>query len=165
MKTKSLLTAVLIVFVLASVVVLAMKEMNKPAPGDRASPQTMASPSSETSVIAYYFHSNVRCATCTSIESYAKEAVESGFPEPLKSGRLEWRIVNYEESGNEHFATDYDLAAPCVVLVAMRGDKQVEWRSLPEVWEHVGDKPKFIEFVTRNVKEFLDNLAQGAGAT
>lgn len=175
MKSKTLLTAVLIVFVLASVVVLARKEMMKPASGDATSarPAAASAPTgdakaasaSRAKVIAYYFHGKVRCPTCNRIESHAKEAVETGFPEQLKDGRLQWQVVNYEEAGNEHFAKDYDLAAPCVVLVTLRDGKQIEWKSLPEVWEHVRDKPAFIQFVQKNVKEFLDNVAKGVVKT
>ena len=93
------------------------------------------------------------------IESNANEAIESGFPEQLKDGRLEWRSVNYEEPGNEHYATDYKIAAPCLVLVRMKSGKAVEWRSLPEVWELVSDKPAFVQLVQRNVQEFLDYIA------
>lgn len=157
MKSKTILTTVLTVFLCASVVALAIKEMKKPAAGKGGSAQ--AATAAKTTVIAYYFHGKVRCPTCNSIESYAKEAVQSGFPEQLKDGRLQWRVVSYEDSGNEHFVMDYNLAAPCVVLVTMQDGKQVQWRSLPEVWEHVGDKPKFIEFVKKNVKEVLDNTA------
>jgi hypothetical protein len=174
-KSKTLLTAVLIVFVLASVVVLAKKEMTKPASGDATPARTAAASApageakaasaSQTKVIAYYFHGKVRCPTCNSIESSAKEAVETGFAEQLKDGRLEWQVVNYEEAGNEHFAKDFDLAAPCVVLVTIRNGKQIDWKSLPEVWEHVGDKPAFIQFVQKNVKEFLDNVAKGVVKT
>jgi hypothetical protein len=47
-------------------------------------------------VIAHYFHTNTRCSTCIKIEQFSKEAIEQGFPEELKNGALELRIVNYE---------------------------------------------------------------------
>jgi hypothetical protein len=47
-------------------------------------------------VIAYYFHANTRYGTCAKIEQYSKEAIEKGFPEELKNGARELRIVNYE---------------------------------------------------------------------
>jgi hypothetical protein len=110
-------------------------------------------------IVAYCFHKNERSPTIATVEAFTREAIEAGFSEQLKDGRLEWRIVNYEEPGNEHFAADYKLAAPCVVLVRMRGNQPMEWRSLPEVWDHVGDKPAFLRFVQKNVSEFLDYVA------
>jgi hypothetical protein len=117
-----------------------------------------ASPRSER-IVAYYFHKNERSPTCANIEAYAREAVEAGFPEQLNDGRLEWRVVDYEETGNEHFAADYKLAAPCMVLARMRGGASVEWRSLPEVRELVEGRPALARVVQRNVQEFLDYVA------
>ena len=63
--------------------------------------------------------------------------------------------VNYEQPGNEHFAADYKLVAPGVVLVAVRDGKPADWKSLPEAWMHLGDKPATIACVRKGVREFL----------
>jgi thioredoxin 1 len=97
----------------------------------------------------------VRCETCNAIEQTAREAIEAGFGPEMKSGRIKWRVVNYEEPGNEHYATDYRLAAPCVVLSSMRDGRRESWTSLPEVWELVGDKPAFRQFVQGRVAKQL----------
>ncbi len=96
------------------------------------------------------------------IEAFAREAVEAGFPDELKKGLLQWRIVNYEEPGNEHYAKDYQLAAPCVVLVRLRDGQQASWKSLPEVWELVGDKPEFVTFVQKNIRALLADTTTAA---
>jgi hypothetical protein len=156
MRLKSVITAGLLTFVAITMLVLVLKE-TKPSPASTSSPPAAekAATSPGLKLIAYYMHGKVRCPTCMSIEAYAKEAVETGFGDDLKGGQIQWRIVNYEEPGNEHFATDYRLAAPCVVLVSMRDGKQVAWKSLPEVWELVGDKPEFLKFVQKNIRELL----------
>ena len=153
MKPKTVITVVLLVFVAASVVVLAAKSL-------RPKPQPPASQPPDDGVIAYYFHGNMRCPTCRSIESYAHEAVKSGFAKELADGRLQWRVVNYEEPKNEHFATDYELVAPTVVLVEISGGSQKEWKNLPEVWELVGEKPAFIAFVQQNVRAMLEGSGE-----
>jgi hypothetical protein len=106
-------------------------------------------------VRVYYLHGNVRCTTCRSIEAYAKEAVETGFANELKNGNVQWQVINYESPGNEHYATDYNIVAPNVVLVRFKGGKQDSWKGLPEVWEHVGDKSAFVNFVQKNLREYL----------
>jgi hypothetical protein len=153
MNMKRIVTVVLACFVVASVVVLAAKELRPP------SVASAAASDSGTRLVVYYLHGNVRCATCESIESYAKEAVATHFAEQLEDGRIEWRVVNYEEQGNEHFAKRYDLVAPCVVLSNVVNGKETTWKSLPEVWEHVGDKPAFVEFVRGSVDEELSKAS------
>jgi hypothetical protein len=117
------------------------------------------SPPRTERIVAYYFHGKARSPACASIESYVKEALDVGFNEHLKDGRLEWRSVDYEQPVNEHYAADYKLAAPCVVLVRMHGDEPIEWRNMPEVWDYVGDKATLVKCVQKNVREFLDYVA------
>lgn len=159
MKPKLIITALLLVFVGVSVVLLVVKETRSrpeninavgqttlaqgpastvpPTEIPQASPKTpsavptatAARAKSEPSVsgrtlVAYYFHGNFRCQTCRKIEALSREAVESGFPEDLKAGRLEWRVINVEEPGNEHFIQDYQLFSKSLVLVAKEGSKQ-----------------------------------------
>lgn len=103
----------------------------------------------------FYLHGTIRCPTCRSIEAYAEEAVRTGFAGELQSGDLQWQVINYESPGNERYATDYEVVAPNVVLAMFKDGRQVKWKGLPEVWEHVGDKPAFVAFVQASIREFL----------
>ena len=162
MKFRNVVTAVLLLFVGVSVVVLAAKSLRSgPRPeaeGKEAADETIAAsgPAMTDGVIAYYFHGNTRCATCKNIEAYAQEAVESGFAGPLDEGRLEWRVINYELPENEHFAADFELIAASVVLVEISGGRQTEWKNLVRVWELVGEKERFVEYVRDGIGGYLE---------
>jgi hypothetical protein len=106
-------------------------------------------------VIAYYFHTTYRCPSCRTIEAYAKEAIETGFVDDLENDRLVWRVVNVEETGNEHFVNEYELFTKSVVLVAERSGKQVAWKNLSKVWELLGDKDEFIRYIQTETLIFL----------
>ena len=93
--------------------------------------------------------------TCRTIEAYAQEAVQTGFARELNGGLITWEVINYESPGNEHYATDYQVIAPNVVLAKFEEGKQVAWKGPPEVWEHVGDKAAFLSFVQTNLREFV----------
>ena len=110
----------------------------------------------DSKVVAYYFHGTNRCTTCRTIEAYAREAVQTGFGEALKAGKLEWRALNVEEPANRHFIKDYQLYTRSVVLVSFQGDKQLRWKNLEKVWELVGDKGPFTRYVQGEVKTFLE---------
>ena len=170
MRPKNIATIVLLLFVAASIVVLAVKglrrglqtaEVNSRPAGEQASApappaDTQPLPLPTDGLVAYYFHGKVRCPTCENIEAYAREAVEAGFAAQLRSGRLQWRVVDYERPGNEHFATQYQLVAPSVVLVDIRGGVENNWKNLPEVWQLAGDKPAFIKFIQEEVRRCLE---------
>jgi thiol-disulfide isomerase/thioredoxin len=163
MRTKAVLTTALLLFVAVSIGVAVVREAATRPSRPTAEAGVRAAATAE--LIVYYLHGKVRCVTCNDIELSAKEAVESGFSPEIRAGRLEWRVVDYDEPGNEHLATDYEIAAPCVVLSSLRDGRQVSWKSLPEVWELIGDKPAFRAFVQKNVREQLERGQNPAPAS
>ena len=118
-------------------------------------PADPASDAADAMVIAYYFHRTMRCPTCLSIEKQAHEAVEIGFSEEIEAGTLEWRAINIEEEGNEHFEDDFELVSSSLVLVEMQGDDVTKWKNLERVWELVDDPFGFQEYVWSELMESL----------
>ena len=168
MTLKDALSNSLLMFVAATCVVLIVKALpqtqqpqqaaasatsgvNGPAASSAGAP-TLAM---KDGVKVYYLHGNTRCPTCRTIEAYAQDAVQGGFVDELKDGKIQWQVINYESPGNEHYATDYEVVAPNVVLVTFKDGKQTKWKGLPEVWEHVGDKAAFTSFVQNSLRAFL----------
>jgi hypothetical protein len=152
MKIKRLITAALLAFVAASIVVLAAQALRPTAPAAPASPA--ASPGGDT-VIVWYFRTSMRCPSCLKIEAYAHEAVQKHFADELKSGRLVWRVVNVEEPGNEHYIQDYQLVTKSVIVSTVRDGRQTAWKNLDRIWELIPDKPGFIAYVRDEVAASL----------
>jgi hypothetical protein len=123
-----------------------------------AGPQTTASKATPHKVIAYYFHTNTRCSTCMKIEQYSQEAIKQGFPEELKNGTLEMRIVNYEQPENRHFMQDYKLVSKSLILVEMVNGKQTRWTNLKMVWQLTGKKDAFLNYVRKEVRGYLSSM-------
>lgn len=106
-------------------------------------------------VVAYYFHTTSRCASCRAIEANSREAIESAFAAEIKDGRLLWKVVNVEVKGNEHFVKDYALYTKSLVLVNEVRGKPAEWRNLEKVWQLLQDKPKFLRYVQDATRGYL----------
>lgn len=152
MKAKNLVVAALLLFVAASLVILVSREMQqspseKPVATDDGLPDDV--------LMVYYFHGNTRCPTCESIENYSHEAVQSAFAEQLGNEEVLWKVVNYEQPEHSHFATDYDIVAPTVVLVRRVDGQSTDWRNLSRVWELVGDQPAFTEYIQNETRSML----------
>jgi len=107
-------------------------------------------------VVAYYFHGNRRCVSCRKIEAYSREAIESGFAEELKAGKLEWLVINTDESENKHFIKDYQLYTKSLVISDIENGKQTRWKNLDKVWELLRNKEDFIRYVQRETRAFLE---------
>jgi hypothetical protein len=158
MNVKNLTTAALLVFVILCVVVLAARALRpEPAGGDSdPASSPLAANVQGRKLIVYYFHGDLRCPTCESIEAYAQDAVKTGFAEQLQDGRIEWRVVNYDAPPNEHFRKDFDLVASSVVLVNVIDGQQHDWKILDAVWTLVGDRKAFVEYVQGEVRAVLE---------
>lgn len=107
-------------------------------------------------LLAFYFRTTNRCPSCIKLENWSREAIEKAFPEQLKSGRVVWQMINVEDKGNEHFVKDYQLFTKSVVLVDEVQGKQARWKNLDKVWELLGDKEEFQQYVTAETRTYLE---------
>lgn len=112
-------------------------------------------PAAADGVVAYYFHGNVRCATCRKIEALADEAIHSAFPAELESGALAWSVVNIDEPDDKHFIEDFQLVTRSVVLAEYRGGEVVRYTNLDRVWQLVRDEAAFMAYVQDETRAFL----------
>jgi thiol-disulfide isomerase/thioredoxin len=171
MPAKKVISTVLLLFVILSIAYLVIKETGPQKDTAQkiidASMSETVSPSAGTTrennsgetghkVLVYYFYGNMRCPTCRKFEAYAHEALQSTFPEELKSGILEWRLVNIDEPSNEHFIQDYDISSRSLVVVDMEGKKQTNWKNLKGIWDLVEDKESFLKYVKEETQIYLE---------
>lgn len=123
------------------------------------SPARAQPPTSETKVIAYYFHVSARCVTCRNIESYAREVVERKFAGDIAQGRVEFRSINVQRPENHHFVKDYQLFTKSLVLVRLDHGRQAEYKVLHDTWELAGSKQAMQDYVEREVRDYLKRLS------
>ena len=109
----------------------------------------------KSKVVAYYFHGDFRCPTCYRLEQYSKEAIDKHFKDTLSSGKLEFKAVNVDEKANRHFVNDYQLYTKSLVLSLVKDGKEIKSKNLIKIWEYVGNKQRFFEYVTSEVQDFL----------
>jgi len=150
---KKLLTGFLLVFVVASVGFLLVKE-------SRRGSQAVARPSGPAvaagpSVVAYYFHGRVRCASCVKIGNLSGKAIRERFPEELRTGLLAFRQVNIDEPENRHFIDDFGLSSQSLVIVEYRDGRQVRWMNLERVWTLLDSEKEFLPYVQEGVSSYL----------
>jgi hypothetical protein len=100
----------------------------------------------------YYFYGYQRCPTCFKLENYSRETLEKRFTDELKSGRIEWKAINVEEKGNEHFSDDYKLYTKSVIVSVIQNNQQVSWKNLDKIWQLVGDQSAFEDYISTEVR-------------
>jgi len=120
---------------------------------------SMGEPAKENNfVVAYYFHGNYRCHTCYTIEQYSKESIEANFKDALASGKLQFKVVNVEERGNEHYVKDYQLYTKSLILSLVKDGKEVKSKNLTKIWEYVRNRQRFYDYVRDEIVAFLKEI-------
>ena len=109
----------------------------------------------ENKAIAYYFHGSFRCPTCQKLEQYSKEAIEGNFKDEIVKGTVEFKAINVEKKGNEHFVNDYRLYTKSLVISKIEDGKEAQHKNLKKIWEYVGDREKFFDYVISEIQSYL----------
>lgn len=159
MKAKKITANLLMAFVLVSIGFIAGKEtvLRSEITGAESPAQDPAEQLSGDKVILYYMHATFRCFTCNSIESMAKEVVETDFAEALADGRLEWQVVNFQE--NTALGRQYGVGTSTLVISKIQDGKEVQFQRLDEVWQKISNPQAFKQYVDEMVKLYLDGGA------
>jgi thiol-disulfide isomerase/thioredoxin len=105
--------------------------------------------------IAYYFYTTKRCPSCKKIEAYSTEAISTAFAEQLESGAIEFITINTDEKENTHYTEDYELYTKSLILSEIVNGKETKWANLEKIWELLGNKEKFSEYVVDGINDFM----------
>jgi hypothetical protein len=130
--------------------------LKESAPADAKADGSQKKMTAGQKLIVYYFHGNMRCPTCYKLETYAKSVVETDFADAIRNGTVEWKTVNVEDKGNEHFSTDYKLYTKSVIISTVKDGKESSWKNLDQIWTLVGDQTKYQDYIRKEVKACLE---------
>jgi hypothetical protein len=161
MKLKKIAAIVLIAFVVTSLAYMLVRETtaesaaNEPA-GTMVPNAAAPDDKPRTQTIVYYFHGDARCPTCYKLEAYAKEALDTHFSDELAAGQIVWQVVNVDQPQNAHYIQDYKLVTKSVVLSSVANGKEAKWENLDRVWQEVGDKQAYLEYVRDSIVKFRE---------
>jgi hypothetical protein len=146
-------TVGLLAFALAATVfgmVRVVRDASSPA---AAGPESIAD---GPAVVVFYLHGDARCDACVTMQTYSEAAVRKGFAEPLASGRLAFREINYHDPADAHYAEDFNIASPSLVIVRYEAGQRINHENLTEIWDLADDEAAFHAYVTEHVAAALE---------
>ena len=170
MSVKSIAAAILLLFVGASVVYLAVggRAVNKSdarratqtdatcARGESCIGSDSIKAATGAVTVAYYFHRTARCRTCRALESNARKAIQGSLADELAKGQLIIEALNVEEPANRHFVERYQIAGPSLVLSRIRDGKEVRWKNLDRIWDLIRSPSEYQAYVAAETKTFMN---------
>jgi hypothetical protein len=156
MNLKTALTAGLLLFVAASIAAPIVRHV---AAARRETAD--AAPPRPDALVVYYFRANVRCAACRTLEACSCEVVDQRFAAEAADGRVQWRAIDYQSPGNEHWLPDYQLLTGGVVLVQFREGRPQRWVALTETWNMTADRDALSKYLEERIRAFQADSTVG----
>lgn len=155
---KAVLRWVLLLVVFGSITAYGIRE----SAGDdsAASPtapvtQPSAEAVAEAEVVVTYFTTEVRCASCRTIEDLSRRAIAEGFASEVASGRVVYRVIDTDRPEHEHHRDHYELANKTVIVSHQVGGREVDWTNRQDVWLLLDDAEQFFAYVREPVRGYL----------
>ena len=124
-----------------------------PAVGDTMASSTAAN----HKVVVYYLYFTPRCETCTKMEAFAKEAVETAFVRELAEGSVEWHAYDTGNDEYKHFWDEFKLETKSLIMADIQDGKRIRWKNCDKIWDLVGAKPDFLKYVQDEVRAYRTN--------
>ena len=107
-------------------------------------------------VVASYFHGTIRCQACLEIERLSKATMDGLFASELKSGKLAWKSIDYDQPQNNHYIKHYQLPFPSLVIARFQNGQEKEWKRLSKTWDLVEkDSDALMTYVQEEVLALL----------
>ncbi len=107
-------------------------------------------------VTVFYFHTTVRCHSCSMIENYTREAIEVNFKNEIESGQIEFKEINVDQKENQKYIQRYQLYTKAVVLSLIKDGKEAAYKNLDKIWQLARNKQRFIDYVTEEMRKLLE---------
>jgi len=101
------------------------------------------------------FHAEVRCVTCTKMESLIKQVLD----EP-KYGNLDLVTLEYDKPSNKEFAEQFHIGTTGIILVEQKNGVTVRSCDVSsEAWSHIKNDQDFVEMLQAKLTEFYGQPA------
>jgi len=84
--------------------------------------QTVAA-NSGNDVEVYYFHNNVRCVTCKTVEAEARKNIEMLYADQVNTGKISFTALNLEEETGK--TVSEKLGVNSQTLLIVKGDQKI----------------------------------------
>ena len=109
-------------------------------------------------IIAYYFHTSIRCRTCLLIEDRAENILRWEFADMFRDSTIQWRAINVQLAENRYYLNDLYVRPKSLVLVEYRDGAPQKRRTLKQVWKliHNEDPSVFNKYVTEETRGFIE---------
>jgi hypothetical protein len=89
------------------------------------------------------------------IEEFTKNTLNFTFEKELKNNKFNFQSLDFLESENEHFQTDYKFDNQTLIISKKVNGKEVKWKNIDKVWDKLRDFEDFKKYLESEISEFI----------
>jgi hypothetical protein len=114
------------------------------SPAGEATSAGVMSPVEKVEV--YHFHPTNGCRSCTTVGQFAEETVKEFFPDELKSGKIVFDRINFQDDQNADLVEQYGVTGSSLMIGVY--NKTAFFReSNHKVWYMTGNKTQYMNYL------------------
>jgi len=137
LKKPSLLVIIPVLALLLSVSVL-------PAISSNGASSSASISGSQEKIQLLFFHRTSRCTTCVNAEQFARDTLNTYFPEEMKSGALSIQSIDYQKE--PEMAKKYNVNMNDLKLIITKNGQETV-KDMPEIWTYVDDRNAYMNYL------------------
>ena len=122
-----------------------------------SSAETTSNLSGVQQVEIYHFHPTNGCKTCTTIGEYAEELVNKSYPSELKSKKIVFDHINFQDPNNAELVKKFAVTGSSL-MIGVTDPTGFHKEENIKVWYKVGNKDEFMTYL----KDILDKRLAGS---
>jgi hypothetical protein len=107
-------------------------------------------------VAVCYFHRTKRCPTCKKIGALVEKSIDKAFQKNCKKAGIEVHMIDFQAEKNKAYAESYKIKGPTLVVLDIRKGKVKQWKTLPKIWQLVGNEDEFKKYVRSETLDYAD---------
>ncbi|MFH0968349.1 MAG: nitrophenyl compound nitroreductase subunit ArsF family protein [Methanobacteriota archaeon] len=119
--------------------------------------ETNSTPASAVQVEVYHFHPTNGCITCTTIGAYAEELINKSYQAELKSKKIVFDHINYQDSKNADLVKKFEVTGSSL-MIGVTDTTGFHKEENIKAWYKVGNKDEFMTYL----KDILDKRLAGS---
>jgi hypothetical protein len=109
----------------------------------------------EKQLIVYAFHGTRQCTTCKNMKSNTKATLEQYYSDQLKSGEIQFYIIDVDDPKNEKLAEKFQATGTALMInrINNKKDNIADWSDF--AFDKANDKNQFIPELKQRIDEVL----------
>lgn len=93
-----------------------------------------------------YFHGNIRCTTCVSVDEATHKYLDKAFSDELKTGKIIFKTINIDENEREDLIQKYEIYGQTMLFI--KGDKVIN--KTDDAFKYASTNPEKWKQIVKN---------------